>query len=876
VGVVLVAKLLLDPLIAEQAPFLLLALAVVVGAWFGGLGPGLLATVLGAITADYFFLPPVGSFTKLDVAFLPLLLFTLQGLLISSLVEALLAAKHRAEASALQTRSYQESLLRSEERFRLLVEGVEDYAIFMLDPEGHVATWNEGAKRINGYTAEEIVGKHFSVFYTQEDVESGHAEEELRVVAEEGRYEEEGVRVRKDGSEFWASMLVTALRDEEGNLRGFSKIVRDITERKEAEQTLKGSEERFRALVQHSSDIITVIDAEGTIRYVSPAVERIMGYRPEDLVGKSVFYYVRPDDLEEAENVFAKIWSRPSVHPAFEFSVPHKDGTWRHFEFLGNNLLDDPNVRGVVINQRDITERKLAEKTLRENEELYRRVIEQAGENIFLIDVRTKRIIRANTSLQRSLGYSTEELRQLTLYDIVAHGNEDIERNVRHILEEGHRYIGERQYRRNDGSLIDVEVSVSAISYSGRDIMCVVAHDVTECKRAEDLLQQSLDALLALYETGQLLGSSLEREEIGSSLLEIVGRLSDATAAIINLSDDGNHPLVWRTIGPESLLASVRNEPEARAALQAVFETEEVRLLETKSANAQGKRLAGLFLPLRVRDRVEVYGPKHLAESGAVETFASVANQAASALENARLYEELAKHRRRLQHLVGELVSAQEEERRRVAYEVHDGLAQAAVAAYQHLQIFAADNPPRSNGDEERLDRALEMLQHTVEEARNVVADLRPTALDDFGLAIALRLQVERLRDEGLRAIYEETLGGGRLPEVVETALFRVAQEALTNVRKHARTDRVHVALERRGRTIHLQVRDWGRGFVPDGRTDQADPGERIGLSSMRERAVLLGGHFKIQSEPGAGTLVVAEVPLPEERTTEGGSDYGE
>jgi signal transduction histidine kinase len=378
----------------------------------------------------------------------------------------------------------------------------------------------------------------------------------------------------------------------------------------------------------------------------------------------------------------------------------------------------------------------------------------------------------------------------------------------------------------------------------------------------------------------QLLGSSLEREEIGSSLLEIVGRLSDATAAIINLSDDGNHPLVWRTIGPESLLASVRNEPEARAALQAVFETEEVRLLETKSANAQGKRLAGLFLPLRVRDRVigvlEVYGPKHLAESGAVETFASVANQAASALENARLYKELAKHRRRLQHLVGELVSAQEEERRRVAYEVHDGLAQAAVAAYQHLQIFAADNPPRSNRDEERLDRALEMLQHTVEEARNVVAGLRPTALDDFGLAIALRLQVERLRDEGLRAIYEETLGGERLPEVVETALFRVTQEALTNVRKHARTDRVHVALERRARTIHLQVRDWGRGFVSDGRTDQADPGERIGHSSMRERVVLLGGHFKIQSEPGAGTLVVAEVPLPEERATEGGSDGGE
>ena len=223
VGVVLVAKLLLDPLIAEQAPFLLLALAVVVGAWFGGLGSGLLATVLGAITADYFFLPPVGSFTKLEVAFLPLLLFTLQGLLISSLVEALLAARRRAEESAQKTRSYQESLRRSEERFRLLVEGVEDYAIFMLDPKGHVATWNEGVERINGYPAEEIVGKHFSVFYTQEDVESGHAEEELREAAEEGRYEEEGVRVRKDGSEFWASMLVTAPRDTRRVTSGASR-----------------------------------------------------------------------------------------------------------------------------------------------------------------------------------------------------------------------------------------------------------------------------------------------------------------------------------------------------------------------------------------------------------------------------------------------------------------------------------------------------------------------------------------------------------------------------------------------------------------------------------------------------------------------------
>jgi signal transduction histidine kinase len=375
------------------------------------------------------------------------------------------------------------------------------------------------------------------------------------------------------------------------------------------------------------------------------------------------------------------------------------------------------------------------------------------------------------------------------------------------------------------------------------------------------------------------LSSSLKREEIGSSLLGIVERVSGTTAAVINLSDDRRRLRAWRTIGPESLLASIRDDSETSTARQAAFEGEEERLLEMESPDPQEKRLTGLFLPLRVHDRVigvlEVYGPRHLAESWAVETFASVANQAASALENAQLYEELAEHRRRLQDLVGKLVTAQEEERRRVAYEVHDGLAQVAAAAYQHLQNFAANNPPSSTHSEEELNQALGMLQQTVEEARNVVADLRPTVLDDFGLPTALRLQVGRLSDEGIRASYEETLGGERLPEAVETALFRVAQEALTNVRKHARADWVHVALERHDQTVRIQVRDWGRGFVPDGATDRAGPGERVGLFSMRERVALLGGRFEIRSEPGAGTVVVAEVPLQDETNARGRSYDG-
>ena len=628
VGLILLLRLLLGPGITPQSPFLLLGGgAVMVATWFGGLGPGLLATALGLLAGDYFFLPPQGSFTGLNVAALPLALFAVQGVLISSLTAALRAARRRAEASELDARNRQEKLRRSEERFRLMVQGIEDYAIFMLDPEGSIASWNEGAEGINGYAAKEIIGEHFSVFYAREDAEHGHPEEVLRVATEEGRHEEEGEKVRKDGSRFWANALITALRDEVGNLRGFSIVLRDITERKRAEATIR----------------------------------------------------------------------------------------------------------------------------------------------------------------------------------------------------------------------------------------------------------RSLDALLALYETGQLLSSSLEREEIGSRLLGIIEQVPGTKAAVINLGDDRERLHEWRTIGPESLLASVRDAPEARAARHDAFETEEERLLEMEIPGPQVERFAGFFLPLRVRERVigvlEVYGSENLSESGALETFASVANQAASALENARLYEQLAEHRRRLQDLVGKLVTAQEEERRLVAYEVHDGLAQLAAAAYQHLQTFAADDPPSSSRGEEALDLALEMLQQTVEEARNVVAYLRPTVLDDFGLATALRLQVERLSGEGLQTSYEETLGGERLPEVVETALFRVAQEALTNVRKHARADRVHVALELRDQAVRLQVRDWGRGFASESIPDGANASEKVGLSSMRERVALLGGRFEIHSEPGAGTVVVAEVPLQQETDTEGQSD---
>ena len=181
----------------------------------------------------------------------------------------------------------------SSDLFRLLVSSVRDYAIFALDPDGVILTWNAGAERIKGYRADEIIGKHFSIFYPHELVAEGFPAFELRTAANTGRFEDEGWRLRKDGSRFWANVVITALRDEQGALVGFAKVTRDLTERREAEEALRESEERFRLLVEGVRDYaIFMLDPEGRVSTWNAGAERIKGYRAREIIGQhfSKFY----------------------------------------------------------------------------------------------------------------------------------------------------------------------------------------------------------------------------------------------------------------------------------------------------------------------------------------------------------------------------------------------------------------------------------------------------------------------------------------------------------------------------------------------------------------------------------------------------------
>ena len=196
--------------------------------------------------------------------------------------------------------------LSEEGRYRLLIEAVTDYAIYMLDTDGVVTSWNPGARRFKGYEANEIIGQHFSRFYSEDDRNAGLPARVLEIAKTTGKYESEGWRIRKDGSRFWAFVVIDPIRTPSGELVGYAKITRDLTERKLAEQSLKKSEEQFRLLVQGVTDYaIYMLDPEGRVDSWNLGAQRIKGYMPDEIIGKHFSQFYTPEDREAGEPQYA-------------------------------------------------------------------------------------------------------------------------------------------------------------------------------------------------------------------------------------------------------------------------------------------------------------------------------------------------------------------------------------------------------------------------------------------------------------------------------------------------------------------------------------------------------------------------------------------
>ena len=422
-----------------------------------------------------------------------------------------------------------------------LIERIRDAVVVAEAQTGRIVVWNAAATRIFGYSSSEVLGHSWTVIVP----------ERLKAQCEAGmaRYRDTGhgpyidsnavlelPAVRKDKEEITIEIVLSPMepiRDLEGTEgRLVVAIIRDVTEREEVKKVLRESEERYRSLVQHTSDTITVLDASGTIIYVSPAVERMTGYKPEERVGTNAFDSVHPDDRERASGIFAEILKTPGIHLPLEFRVQHRDGSWRYLEHTVNNLLDDPAMGAVVINSRDITERKRAEAEIRRlNEDLEARVAErtiQLESALAELEQRERRLLESERQLRqlfensadalfvhddhgrfvdcnaqacRALGYTREELLELSVADLATHlisEEERREKKGRTLWERARRgapgrMVGfeENELRRKDGTTFPVEVGVGALEYKGRRLIFASVRDTTERKLAEAALKES-------------------------------------------------------------------------------------------------------------------------------------------------------------------------------------------------------------------------------------------------------------------------------------------------------------------------------------------------------------------------------------------------
>jgi diguanylate cyclase (GGDEF)-like protein/PAS domain S-box-containing protein len=390
-----------------------------------------------------------------------------------------------------------EELRSSEERFRLLVEGVRDYAIFMLDAEGRITSWNAGAQRIKGYRAEEILGKHFSCFYTEEDVERDHPGEELRLAQEQGRYEEEGLRVCKDGSKFWASVLITALRDEEGELRGFSKVVRDATESKEIETRLREAEERYRTLVERIPAIVYVEQIDGcmTTLYDSPQIERMLGY-PRDTYERDPTYWMKIIHPDDKERVLAE--DRAAIveggHFSSEYRVLASDGrvVWvRDDAVIVRDQESEPHYwQGFIF---DITDRKEAEEAVQKSESSLAESQRIAHLGTWEWDVRTGKVWWSEETF-RIYGVEPDELVPTfeKLIEVVHPDDRDLLREAIHgALYEHKPYDFEHRIVRPRGAVRWVHRQAEVVRGEAGEPLRMIGtvHDITDRKALEEKLR---------------------------------------------------------------------------------------------------------------------------------------------------------------------------------------------------------------------------------------------------------------------------------------------------------------------------------------------------------------------------------------------------
>jgi PAS domain S-box-containing protein len=548
----------------------------------------------------------------------------------------------------------------------------------------------------------------------------------------------------------------------------FSGHVFGILRRKEGQilqqnHELSRREQRFRALIENSSDGIVLLDADGALVYVSPSTSRLIGYASEELLGRSGFELISPEDIEPVQARFFESLRDSTGIVHAEFRVRHKDGSWRWIQAVIKNLLADPNVQAMVGNYRDVTERRRGEEALRKaHEEL------EAG-----VRERTEELLRSNEALQVTLA--------------------------------------ERQ--RAEASLRESRTQLAAIIGSAMEAIITI-----------DKEQRIVVFNAAAERTFRVSAADILGEPVHRFIPERFRRTHQD-----GLRDFGRTNLEKWWVGMVGGATALRADGQEFPIEAAISQVE-----------VGGRKLFTIIL----RDITE----RKLAE------------------------EQLRTSREQLRALAARLQSVREDEQRRIAREIHDKLAQVLMALKIDLAWIFTKLRADQSALLEKTRGLLGLVDASIHSVRRIATDLRPGVLDDLGLVAAIEWQAQEFQARtGITCEFSANQPDLVLAPEVGTAVFRICQETLTNVARHAHATRVELRLEAEAGALHLTVADNGRGITEQELVNQTS----LGLLGMRERALLLGGQVTIAGRPGEGTTVTVRVPLREaisEQTTEGRS----
>jgi PAS domain S-box-containing protein len=710
----------------------------------------------------------------------------------------------------------------TDELFRLLVESVTDYAIFLLDPSGHVVSWNAGAERIKGYRAAEILGRHFSLFYPEAEREAGKAAAALQRAEREGRHQHEGWRVRKDGTQFWAEVVITALRSPTGELRGFAKVTRDMS----ARQRERENEVMLSAMFERTPAGIAMADASGRYVRVNPVFLRMLGYTEEELTTKTVGDLTHPQDVEVTWRNFQELVQGRRTQADFEKRMLRRNG---QVIWVRNTVARLPDAEGrlryLIEMVEDITERQFVYDALRESEGRLQAFTNHSPALMYLKDrdaryrfVNQRFLQRFGLRREQVIGQTDEAvLSRDQLRTFSARDAEVLAGGIAVQYEETSQYVeGERFSVVSKFPVFDANGVVVGVGG--------VSTDITERRAAEQALREQR-TLLA--EAQKLAGLGCWEWDPAS------GRVtwSDEMYAIYGVDPARFRPSF------ENYLERIHPDDRAGAAATVA------RALMDDRPFSMDERIVRPDGEVRqLRTHGEVVRDEAGRPIKMVGACIDVTEQRASEAA--------------LRALSRRLVEAEENERRRLARELHDQVGQNLSALNINLDIVLGSLKETSL--RRRLEDSLKLVDSTLQSIENVMADLRPALLDEYGLAAALAWYGEEYSQRtGIQVAVQAGDAGAALRPETAVALFRIAQEALNNAAKHSSAKRITVQLEEQAGELMLSISDDGKGF------DLAQaPRGRWGMTTMRERAEAGGGRLSVESSPGKGTTVRARLPL--------------